>query len=171
MPSLLIAIAACVTGGLSLPALPAATVSPVSASLSASGEAVRSGADGYTPWSNTPAGGPVGEIAGGGPDIEPSDGLDVRCHADGMGGCVVPVCGDRLAAGECRVPTVGITVTPSRSMAVLRPRVIRLGASGDQNEVPAQGGGHSMSAGGWSDGRYRRALGWRGKEGSPAWQG
>lgn len=123
MPSLVTALTA---SGLTLALLLVA--SPAWAGRFDSGEAVRSGADGYTRWGNTPAGGPVGGIAPDDLQIEPSDGLGIPCHADGMGGCVVPVCGDPLSAGECRMPTVTITVTAYRSTAAVPPGVTPLNA-------------------------------------------
>jgi hypothetical protein len=113
-----------------------------------SGETVRSGADGYTTWGNTPLDGPAGQISTGDRQDEPSDGLGVVCHADGMGGCVVPLCGDPLSSGTCRMPTVTITVTAYRTGTAAVPGVIPLDAGLERAGVIDQPGtGRAMARG------------------------
>lgn len=123
MPPLVTAL---VAFGLGASLLPVASASPAGAGLNRPREAVRSGADGYTPWGNIPARGPISELGPHTPEIEPKDGPGMRCHADGMGGCVVPVCGEALAAGECQTPAVAITVTPSWSTTAAPPHEVPL---------------------------------------------
>jgi hypothetical protein len=72
---------------------------------------VRAGADGYTPWANTPSSRGTRQPsaqshatnAARGPDADP-------CQADGMGGCVVR-CADPQGTGICTVPAA-TQVTP-----------------------------------------------------------
>lgn len=130
MSSPLTTLATCVVAawGVAVSPLPA---SPACAGRSGTDEAVRAGADGYTPWGNSPTGDPTDGNDAEDPQNSPSDGLGLPCHADGMGGCVVPVCGDPLGSGECRMPTVTITVTAFRPASTTPPGVITVAERGD----------------------------------------
>jgi hypothetical protein len=87
---------------------------PAPALANRRGSQVWAGADAYTPWANTPG------TAGVSPERLPAaddlpDYVGVACHADAMGECLVPPCGDPLAAGSCEMPSAAITVDPAWS--------------------------------------------------------
>jgi hypothetical protein len=98
-----------------------------------SGEGVRSGADGYTSWGNSPTDVPA-DRATGNSRAAPREGLGLPCHADGMGACVVPVCGEPLAAGVCRMPTVTITVTAFRPTSATPHGVVTAAAGAQRGD-------------------------------------
>ena len=75
------------------------------------GNGVRSGADGYTPWANTPAHGGTGDAGSRSSEsADTSKSSNTPCHSDGMGGCLIPKCGDPMGTGMCDPP--GATPTP-----------------------------------------------------------
>ena len=79
--------------GLAMLVLITGTTTPASASPHpGGGRGVETGADGYAPWANTPSGRthPRG--------VQPHP---AKCNSDGMGGCLMPRCGDPLGTGIC----------------------------------------------------------------------
>ena len=97
-----VGLAALLLAGSATPAL--------AASHPPGGNGVRSGADGYTPWANMPGSGGTRE-SGTRPPVAKK--ASTSCYSDGMGGCLMPRCGDPLATGICNAPA-GPGVTPAQ---------------------------------------------------------
>lgn len=76
---------------------------------------VRSGGDGYTPWANSPASGGTGQDGFQSPKTEGTSGSSSNpCYSDGMGGCLIPKCGDPLGTGICNGPAAAPTMSPAQ---------------------------------------------------------